>query len=182
MKKHKRKALRKAFTAVFSLTLIALALVAYGLLCWRAGQYKIILGTKPVGQAVDTKVAPSFGVGSLATRQMGSNPAVSTPLPQRPEKVEGQDFSSSTEGRAAAPQRASSESEARTEVKTSGAAEDSTASRNQARPTEFTSKPKAKHPTTASGASSNPMPGYPEKWADPKQSVWLYRDEDRSKE
>lgn len=44
MKKHKRKARRKDFTILFLLTLIALALLAYGLLCWRETQIKILEG------------------------------------------------------------------------------------------------------------------------------------------
>lgn len=190
MKKHKRKALRKAFTAVFSLTLIALALVAYGLLCWRAGQYKNNLEGRRVGNANPDSVAAcqapraivlsGEGHGTYTPRgahigdnTAGSNPAPSNPLPQRPEKVEGQDLSSGGKCMPSEP------------LNTGLAPDDTKAPLNHPlgvrQPTQFTSKPKKKHPTTASGARSNPMPFYPWK-VSPKQSVWLYRDQDRSKE
>lgn len=202
MKKHKRKALRRAFTAVFFLTLIALALVAYGLLCWRAGQYKNNLegqhGGNVLGQAGQGLTPPatqrnaSSGPASPPARMWqtepmhgnaeklaGSNPAPSTLLPQRPEKVEGQDLSSGVESPRAGFTGVAKDTQESQVCRDTAYA--SRSSRCGDRPTQFTSKPKEKHPTTASGARSNPMPFYPWK-VSPKQSVWLYRDYDRSKE
>lgn len=150
MKKHKRKALRKAFTAVFFLTLIALALVAYGLLCWRAGQYKISESKASSGETFGGN-ANRESLNGAAHSGVSSNLALSAPLTNHESEV--------------MPHAGKYSVQVMPAVQTSG----------KASHTE-----QKKHPTTASGASSNPMPGYPEKWADPKQSVDKYRNEDRS--